>query len=85
MDDPKRITQLTEVQSIGADDYIAMDSEDGGTKKIKAAYFTGGGGQIFWGGIQGDITDQIDLANALNAITGNAVFVDGEGKFYVNS
>ena len=41
MDDPKRITQLTEVQSISPDDYIAMDSANGGTKKIKAKKSSG--------------------------------------------
>ena len=81
MDGPKRITQLTEVQSISPDDCIAMDSEDGGTKKIKAVYFTGGGGEVFWGGIQGNISDQLDLAAILN----NTIHIDEEGKFYVNT
>ena len=80
MDDPKRITQLTEVQSISPDDYIAMDSANGGTKKIKAVYFTGSG-EVFWGGIQGDISDQLDLA----AILDNMIHIDEEGKFYVNT
>lgn len=80
MDDPKRITQLSEVQSISPDDYIAMDSANGGTKKIKAVYFTGGGGEVFWGGIQGDISDQLDLAAILN----NMIHIDEEGMFYVN-
>lgn len=81
MDDPKRITQLTEVQAIGSDDYIAMDSANGGTKKIKAVYFTGGGGQLYWGAIQGNISDQLDLAAILN----NMIYIDEEGKFYVNT
>lgn len=81
MDDPKRITQLTETQSIGSDDYIALDSATGGTKKIKAAYFTGGSGQLYWGGIQGDIEDQLDLAEILS----NLIYIDEEGKFYVNT
>ena len=84
-DEKKRIIELAAVQNISNDDYIAMDSEDGGTKKIKAAYFTGSGDEVHWGAIQGDIGDQTDLNNALTAITGNAVFVDADGKFYVNS
>lgn len=62
MDEPKRIIDLTEVSSVAAGDYIAMDSEDGGTKKIPASHFTGGSGQVMWGGIQGDISQQTDLA-----------------------
>lgn len=80
----KRIIQLDSVNSISNDDYIAMDSEDGGTKKIKAAYFTGGGEEVYWGGIQGQLADQTDLQDALDAITNNAVFVDADGYFYVN-
>ena len=67
-DEPKRIIDLTEVSSVAAGDYLAMDSEDGGTKKVKASYFTGGSENYMWGAIQGDIEDQTDLATRLNAI-----------------
>lgn len=80
-DEKKRIIALTEAAEIGTGDYIAMDSEDGGTKKIKASKFTGGSDNVMWGGIQGDISDQTDLAEVLN----NLVFIDENGYFYVNT
>ena len=80
-DEKKRIIALTETTEIGTDDYIAMDSVGGGTKKVKASHFTGGSGQVMWGGIQGDIADQTDLAEVLS----NLVFIDANGRFYVNN
>ena len=80
-DEQKRIIGLTETEEIGTGDYIAMDSEGGGTKKIKASHFTGGSDNVMWGGIQGDLSDQTDLAEVLN----NLVFIDENGYFYVNT
>lgn len=77
----KRIINLTETDTVTAGDYIAMDSVDGGTKKIPASHFTGGSGQVLWGGIQGDITQQADLASVL----GNLIYVNADGEFYVNT
>ena len=80
-DEKKRNLALTETTEIGKGDYIAMDSEGGGTKKIKASHFPGGRDNVMWGGIQGDLSDQTDLAEALN----NLVFIDENGYFYVNT
>ena len=80
-DEKKRIVALTETTEIGSGDYIAMDSEGGGTKKIKASHFTGGSDNVMWGGIQGDLSDQTDLAEVLS----NLVFIDENGYFYANT
>ena len=80
-DERKRIIGLTETTEIGTGDYIAMDSEGGGTKKIKASHFTGRSDNVMWGGIQGELYDQTDLAEVLN----NLVHIDENGYFYVNN
>ena len=80
-DERKRIINLTDTDSVTTGDYIAMDSVDGGTKKIPASHFMGGPGRTMWGGIQGDIAQQADLASVLN----NLIYVNADGEFYVNS
>lgn len=80
-DERKRIINLTETDTITAEDYIAMDSVDGGTKKIPASHFTGRSDNVMWGGIQGDISQQADLALVLS----NLIYVNDDGEFYVNA
>lgn len=72
-DEPRRIIDLTETQLVGSGDYLALDSADGGTKKVKASYFSGSSENYMWGGIQGDINDQTDLMDAL----GEKANIDG--------
>ena len=75
-DEPRRIIDLTETQLVGSGDYLALDSADGGTKKVKASYFSGGSENYMWGGIQGDIADQTDLYEYLEQIP-NKADIDG--------
>lgn len=82
-DEKKRIISLTETENIGVDDYIAMDSTSGGTKKVLASKFTGGSDNVMWGGIGGSLDSQTDLKNALDDIKNNTILIDNEGKFFV--
>lgn len=67
-DEPRRIIELPETQLVGSGDYLALDSADGGTKKVKASYFSGSSENYMWGGIQGDIADQTDLYEYLEQL-----------------